>query len=115
RDISRGLAAVEAAVGSLPVWHRPPFGIYSPAGLAAVRDARLRPLLWSRWGKGWRQFTAPPRIASRALSAVVPVDVVLLRDADFYSARDSHRRTAAAVEIILAELRRLKIGTVLPV
>jgi hypothetical protein len=40
--------------------------------------------------------------------------VILLHDADFYSARNSHRRTVAALRLIIAELARLEIGTVLP-
>jgi len=114
-DLRRGVAAIEDAVGATPVLHRPPFGIYSPAGLAAVRAAGLRPLLWSRWGKDWRRLTTPRRIAGRVLAGVLPGDVILLHDADFYSARGSHRRTAAALTPILRELDRRKVGTVLAV
>ena len=42
-------------------------------------------------------------------------DVILLHDADFYSARDSHRRTAVALKHILTELERRKLDTVLAV
>ena len=97
------------------MWHRPPYGVYSPAGLEATRSLGLRPLLWSRWGKDWRRFTTPARISARALWGVLPGDVILLHDADFYSSHNSHRRTAAALELILSELRRRKICTVLPV
>ncbi len=114
-DVTRGLEAISDAIGAECVWHRPPYGIYSPAGLRAVRDAGLQPLLWSRWGKDWRKFTTPARIASRALAGVLPGDVILLHDADFYSSRNSHRRTAAALGLILAELQRRKVATVLPV
>ena len=114
-DIARGVTTIERALGTAPAWHRPPYGIYSPAGLQAVHSAGLRPLLWSRWGKDWRKFTTPARIASRTMKAVLPGDVILLHDADFYSARGSHRRTAAALELILTELHRRKIATVLPV
>jgi peptidoglycan-N-acetylglucosamine deacetylase len=114
-DIARGMTTIERTLGTAPVWHRPPYGIYSPAGLQAVRGAGLRPLLWSRWGKDWRRFTTPARIASRTMKAVLPGDVILLHDADFYSAGGSHQRTAAALELILTELNRRKIGTVLPV
>jgi peptidoglycan-N-acetylglucosamine deacetylase len=114
-DIARARAVIEDAVGGGVSWHRPPYGIYSPAGLRAAREAGLQPLLWSRWGKDWRKFTTPPRIAARATRAVVPGDVILLHDADFYSSRNSHRRTAAALELILTELEGRKIGTVLPV
>jgi peptidoglycan-N-acetylglucosamine deacetylase len=115
-DLARGVAVIEDAVGSGPLrWHRPPYGIYSPAGLDAVRGGGLTPLLWSRWGKDWRKFTTPDRIAARATRALVPGDVILLHDADFYSARDSHRRTVAALRPMLSELDRRKLDTVLPV
>ncbi len=115
-DLARGADAVsDATGGAAPVWHRPPYGIYSAAGLEWVRDAGMRPLLWSRWGKDWRALTTPARIARRATRALAPGDVILLHDADFYSARGSHRRTVAALGPILAELERRKLDTVLPV
>jgi peptidoglycan-N-acetylglucosamine deacetylase len=114
-DLARGAAAIEDATGIELVWHRPPYGIYSPAGLSAARAAGLRPLLWSRWGKDWRKFTTPDRIAIRATKGVSAGDVILLHDADFYSARDSHKRSAEALSQILSELKRHKLGTVLVV
>jgi peptidoglycan-N-acetylglucosamine deacetylase len=128
-DLVRGVAAVQDAggagtgadasvgegAGAGLRWHRPPYGIYSPTGLRAARERGLAPLLWSRWGKDWRKFTTPARIAGRATRGVAAGDVILLHDADFYSARGSHQRTAAALELILAELKLRKLGTVLPV
>ena len=114
-DTARGLMAIEDAIGALARLHRPPYGIYSPAGLRAARGLGLRPLLWSRWGKDWRRLTTPRRIAARALAGVLAGDVILLHDADFYSAHNSHRRTAAALELIVAELERRKLDTVLTV
>ncbi|HEX3979395.1 MAG TPA: polysaccharide deacetylase family protein [Solirubrobacteraceae bacterium] len=114
-DIRRGAAALQDATGLAPGWHRPPFGIYSPAGLRAVREAGLSPLLWSRWGKDWRKFTTPRRIVRRTTRAAIGGDVILLHDADFYSARHSYRRTVAALGPLLSELDRRKLGTVLPV
>jgi peptidoglycan/xylan/chitin deacetylase (PgdA/CDA1 family) len=114
-DLARGIGAIVDAVGSEPVWHRPPYGIYSPAGLRAARSAGLRPLLWSRCGKDWRKLTTPGRIAGRALRGVLPGDVILLHDADFYSARNSHQRTVAALELVTAALKERKLDTVLPV
>lgn len=113
-DVARGRAVVEDAVGAPVRLHRPPYGVYSPAGLRAVRSAGLAPLLWSRWGRDWRRFTTPERIAARATRALLPGDVILLHDADFYSAPGSHRRTTAALTRILAVLQARKLGTVLP-
>jgi peptidoglycan/xylan/chitin deacetylase (PgdA/CDA1 family) len=114
-DLARGRAAIEDATGVSPAIHRPPYGIYSPAGLRSVREAGLTPLLWSRWGKDWRRFTTAARIARRAASGAQAGDVILLHDADFYSARRSHERTAEALPLILAELKRLEHATVLPI
>lgn len=114
-DLARGVAALEDATGNGPTWHRPPYGIYSPAGLRAVRTGGLRPLLWSRWGKDWRRRTTPPRIAARVLRELLPGDVILLHDADFYSARGSHERTSEALSLIVGELGRRKLDTVLPI
>jgi peptidoglycan/xylan/chitin deacetylase (PgdA/CDA1 family) len=113
-DLARGAAAIEGATGIAPGWHRPPYGLYSPAGLEAVRRRGLNPLLWSRWGKDWRRLTTPERIAARAGANLRPGDVILLHDADFYSSRGSHRRTAQALRLIVRELKRQKTGTVLP-
>lgn len=113
-DMRRGRAAIEDATGITPRWHRPPYGLYSPAGLAAARAAGMRPLLWSRWGKDWRRFTSPDRIAARVTDHLGPGDVILLHDADFYSARDSHLRTARALERILTVLKMREMCTVLP-
>lgn len=114
-DYARGVAAVEDAVGVTPAFHRPPYGIYSPAGLRWTREAEMEPLLWSRWGKDWRKFTTPGRIAARAARGVGAGDVILLHDADFYSAQRSHERTAAALPALIAELQARELATVLPV
>jgi peptidoglycan-N-acetylglucosamine deacetylase len=114
-DLRRACAAIEEATNATPSWHRPPYGIYSAAGLELARAAGLRPLLWSRWGKDWRRFTTPTRIAARATRELSPGDVILLHDADFYSARGSHRKTVDALPTIMRELSRRDLATVLPV
>ena len=114
-DIARGVESLERATGTRPVLHRPPYGIYSPWGLQTVRRVELRQLLWSRWGKDWRGDSTPESIAALAADGVSGGDVVLLHDADFYSSRGSHRRTAQALELILGTLERGEIATVLPV
>ncbi len=65
------------------------------------------------WGKDWRRFTTPQRIAGRALRNLAGGDVILLHDADFYSAKRSHERTAVALELLLAQLKSDGFGTFL--
>jgi peptidoglycan/xylan/chitin deacetylase (PgdA/CDA1 family) len=114
-DLLHGSAAIEDAIGVTPAWHRPPYGIYSAAGLGAARAAGMQPLLWSRWGRDWRKFTTPERIAARATRDLGRGDVILLHDADFYSSRNSHQRTVAALALIMNVLIERKLGTVLPI
>jgi peptidoglycan/xylan/chitin deacetylase (PgdA/CDA1 family) len=114
-DVARGLDAIAQATGVSPRLHRPPYGSYSAGGLQATRRAGLSPLLWSRWGRDWRKFTTPQRIVARATRELAAGDVILLHDADFYSAANSHRRTAVALPAIISALRRRGLDTVLPV
>jgi peptidoglycan-N-acetylglucosamine deacetylase len=99
-DLARGTAALAEAGGHSPALHRPPYGIYSPAALALVRGHGLEPLLWSRWGRDWRKHIRPATIAAKVASGARPGDILLLHDADHYSAEDSWRRTVAALPAI---------------
>jgi peptidoglycan/xylan/chitin deacetylase (PgdA/CDA1 family) len=104
RDLDAGHDAIATATGVHPTLHRPPYGIYSWPALELVRERGYRPLLWSRWGHDWRRFTTPARIAREVTRDLAPGDVLLLHDGDDYSARDSWRRTVAALPRILDAL-----------
>jgi peptidoglycan/xylan/chitin deacetylase (PgdA/CDA1 family) len=105
-DFERGTAAIADASGVQPRLHRP------PASLRIARERGLQPLLWSKWGKDWRKFTTPDRITRRVVTGVRSGDVILLHDADFYSSKRSHHRTAAALAMILTTLKSAELGTV---
>ncbi len=103
-DAERARAAIEEASGQAIADHRPPYGIYSAKTLRACRRRGWRPVLWSRWGRDWGRRASADSIARRATGAIGGGDVVLLHDADYYSAPGSWVRTAAALPIILEEL-----------
>ncbi len=103
-DAERGRAAIEDATGREVAVHRPPYGVFSASGLRAVRGLGLRPLLWSLWGRDWRRDATAESIARRATGSATPGDILLLHDADHYSARGSWARTAAAVPLIVETL-----------
>ena len=65
-DLDRATDRIVSATGIVPELHRPPYGVYSGAGLWAVRRRGLRPLLWTHWGRDWS--SAPPRARSRTRS-----------------------------------------------
>jgi peptidoglycan/xylan/chitin deacetylase (PgdA/CDA1 family) len=103
-DGERARAAIEEAGGQEVTDYRPPYGIFSAVGLRAVRSRGWRPVLWSRWGRDWTRRATPTSIARKATTAVVAGDILLLHDADYYSAPGSWVRTAAALPIVLEEL-----------
>jgi peptidoglycan/xylan/chitin deacetylase (PgdA/CDA1 family) len=111
-DAERARAAIEEAAGQEIADYRPPYGIFSAATLRAVRRRGWRPVLWSRWGKDWRKRATAESIARRSSSGVRAGDIVLLHDADYYSARGSWMRTAAALPLILTELESRGLKTV---
>ncbi|HWK25475.1 MAG TPA: polysaccharide deacetylase family protein [Solirubrobacter sp.] len=81
--------------------HRAPLGIYTPYALAHVRRRGLTPLLWSAWGRDWRRRATPASVAHDVLRAAAPGGVILLHDADDYSAPGSWRATTGALPRIL--------------
>jgi peptidoglycan/xylan/chitin deacetylase (PgdA/CDA1 family) len=103
-DLDRGVTAIGEASGTLPTVYRPPYGIFSPAGLAIVARRALRPLLWSRWGHDWRGGAGARGIASEVADGVRGKDVLLLHDADHYNAPGSWRATVAALPAVLAKI-----------
>jgi peptidoglycan/xylan/chitin deacetylase (PgdA/CDA1 family) len=111
-DLDRVAATVADATGSAPALYRPPYGVFSIAGLGLLRRRAWRGLLWSRWGCDWRARIAPEAIARRATRDLGPGDVILLHDADTYSARDSWRRTAQALPAVLEAVQRAGLETV---
>jgi peptidoglycan/xylan/chitin deacetylase (PgdA/CDA1 family) len=96
-DCARAAATIGEAIGAATSLYRPPYGVFSVAALRVVRQRGWMPLLWSKWGRDWERRATPETIAARATAALGPGDVVLLHDADHYSAPGSWRATAAAI------------------
>jgi peptidoglycan/xylan/chitin deacetylase (PgdA/CDA1 family) len=107
-DFDRAFAVIADATGREPELYRPPYGVFSSGALRLVRRRGWEPLLWSKWGRDWGARETPAAIARRATRALGAGDVVLLHDADHYSAPDSWRRTVAALPLILAAVRALE-------
>jgi peptidoglycan/xylan/chitin deacetylase (PgdA/CDA1 family) len=100
-DAERGRAAIEEATGQAIADYRPPYGIFSGSGLRAVRARGWRPVLWSKWGRDWDRGATASSITARVTTGVGAGDILLLHDADYYSARGSWVSTSAALSKIL--------------
>jgi peptidoglycan/xylan/chitin deacetylase (PgdA/CDA1 family) len=101
-DFARAEDVIGSAMGSTPTLYRPPYGVFSLPALRLIRQLGWSPWLWSRWGRDWDRSATAASIAARVTRDLSGGDVVLLHDADHYSAQGSWRKTAAAVPSVLA-------------
>jgi peptidoglycan/xylan/chitin deacetylase (PgdA/CDA1 family) len=105
-DLVRAEATIARATGRTPRLYRPPYGVLTTAGLVHARRRAWQPLLWTRWGRDWRAKATPASIAAEATADLSGGEVVLLHDADHYSAAGSWLRTVAALPRVIDEIDR---------
>ncbi len=103
-DILRARAIIEEATGCSPTLYRPPYGIVNAASIGLARRCGWRTLLWSHWGRDWEVRATPESIAALLTGGAGEGAVLLLHDADDYSAPGSWRRTVAALPRVLETL-----------
>ncbi len=103
-DIARARDTIEGATGRAIELYRPPYGALSAPALCIARAHGWRTLLWSQWGKDWQAKATPESIAARVTGGAAEGSVLLLHDADDYSAPGSWRRTVAALPRVLDTL-----------
>lgn len=113
-DIDRAQSLIEDATG-LPIQlYRPPYGVLNASALRLAKARGWRTLLWSEWGRDWEKRATPESIAARLTDDAGPGSVLLLHDADDYGAKDSWRRTAAALPRVLDTLAEQGLRPVAP-
>ena len=105
-DLGRAQAVIADATGQPPRRFRPPYGIFNAAALLLARAHGWEPLLWSKDGRDWQRRATADSIAGRATRGLRGGDVILLHDADHYSAPGSWRQTVAALPHILGAIER---------
>jgi peptidoglycan/xylan/chitin deacetylase (PgdA/CDA1 family) len=113
-DLRRAQATIEDATGVSPALYRPPYGILNATALRLARRAGQRTLLWSHWGRDWQARATPESISARVTGSVGEGSVLLLHDADDYSAPGSWQRTALALPRVLDTLGERGLEVVMP-
>jgi peptidoglycan/xylan/chitin deacetylase (PgdA/CDA1 family) len=103
-DIARAEEAIVGATGRPIALYRPPYGVANAAALRIARRRRWRTLLWSEWGRDWEARATPASICTLVTAGAGEGSVLLLHDADDYSAAGSWRRTAEALPEVLRTL-----------
>ena len=111
-DLGQAAAAIRDATGQVARLYRPPYGILTTAALRTARRQGWEIVLWQRDGRDWRADATAESIAGRVLRDVRGGEVLVLHDADHYSAPGSWRNTVAALPSILEELDRLGLRPV---
>lgn len=101
RELSEGLAAIEAAGVPRPRRYRPPYGGSSAALAGTCAELGLELAYWSAWGQDWEPLPAA-RIAALVVRDLGPGAVVLLHDSPLYAEREDAGPTIAAIEPIAA-------------
>jgi peptidoglycan-N-acetylglucosamine deacetylase len=96
-DLLRAEATVGAIADTPLSLYRPPYGVLSTAALVHARRRGWTPLLWTSWGRDWRADATAATITDEATASLAGGDVILLHDADHYSAAGSWARTVAAL------------------
>jgi len=113
-DIERAEQAIGDATGVAPALYRPPYGVLNAAALRLARKRGWRTLLWSHWGRDWERRATPGSITARVTDGAGPGSVLLLHDADDYSAPGSWRNTVQALPRVLAALAERELAPVMP-
>jgi peptidoglycan/xylan/chitin deacetylase (PgdA/CDA1 family) len=113
-DLARALESIEDVTGHSPMLYRPPYGVLNAAALRIARTRGWRTLLWTQWGRDWEARATGASIAARVTDGVGEGSVLLLHDADDYSAPGSWRRTAAALPRVLDVLAERGLPPVAP-
>jgi peptidoglycan-N-acetylglucosamine deacetylase len=113
-DIARAKDTIEQASDRAIGLYRPPYGVLNASALRIARGHDWRTMLWSHAGKDWQARATAESIAMRVTQAAGGGSVLLLHDADDYSAADSWRRTAAALPRVLETLAGRGLEAVAP-
>ena len=112
KDLARALEVHEKLGPSCrPVHFRPPYGQISAASAVASRLAGLDIVLWSAWGREWRDRD-PVSVAARIKRRLEPGAIVLLHDSDATSPPGTAAIARRALVLVLEELERRELQSV---
>jgi peptidoglycan-N-acetylglucosamine deacetylase len=103
-DIARAEATIVEATAQAIDVYRPPYGVLNARALRIARVRGWRTLLWSHSGRDWEASATPASILALTTERVSAGAVLLLHDADDYSAPGSWRGTVEALPQIIDTL-----------
>lgn len=110
RDLDAAVEVIQGATGVPVRFCRAPLGIPTMADLVLARRYGRELVHWARWGRDWEAQATPESIAALATKDLQGGEILLLHDADHYSAAGSWRRTAAALPLIRTAVEGRGLG-----
>ncbi len=113
-DLARAEEAIALSTGTAPELYRPPYGVLNAAALRQANARGWRTLLWSHWGRDWEARATPESISAKVTGGAGEGAVLLLHDADDYSAPGSWQRTVAALPRVLETMRERGVEPAFP-
>lgn len=105
RDLIDARDVISGETGAEIHHFRPPYGVFNATSWAACGHLGWDRVLWARWGRDWEARATPESIRAKVMDGLADGDVILLHDGEAYSSVGSWRRTLAALEPIVTELR----------
>jgi peptidoglycan/xylan/chitin deacetylase (PgdA/CDA1 family) len=111
-DLARACDTIAAATGTVPRLYRPPYGVLSAGTLIAARRLRLRPVLWSTWGREWAPGATPESVQATLASTLEGGGTVLLHDSGAAAPPGAAANALGALPWLLDECARraLRVG-----
>ncbi|WP_193386393.1 polysaccharide deacetylase family protein [Streptomyces xiaopingdaonensis] len=112
-DLARTAGTISDLGAAPPTWYRPPYGILTAGRRRAAARARLRPVLWTAWGRDWRPAADRRSVLADLSRRLTGGATVLLHDSDYTSAPGSWRTTLDALPDLVSWCRAAgwRVGT----
>ena len=86
--------------------------MFNAASWLASADLGWRRVLWSRWARDWEERATADSIAGRSTDGLVDGEILLLHDADTYSAPGCYEDLLRALPWIADRARALGLDPV---
>ena len=104
--LARARDQVAEATGTVPWLFRPPYGMLTGTALLSARALGLTPVLWTAWGREWRQGVTATAVYATLAAGLDGGATVLLHDSDRYAPAGSWRLGLAALGPFLEQCAR---------
>ncbi|MCU4184378.1 polysaccharide deacetylase family protein [Acidiferrimicrobium sp. IK] len=109
-DVRRARDLVEDRTGQAMRWFRPPYGALAASSVVAGRRNGLQTVLWSTWGRDWREEATPGSVVADVTRTWHAGPTVLLHDSDVTSAAGSWRSAVGALPLLAEAWEHYDVG-----